>query len=92
MLFLFGSAFAEIHFDPQSPQMQFAAAEIEAAMAARGEQATVILSVDPTASLKAEGFEIKKTGKDVTVVAKVCLPMCMVIFLLISQSSAISVR
>ena len=61
---------AEVIADLQVPQSQFAASEIKAALTARGERATVTLTVDATAALKAEGFSIVKAGDGFTVIGK----------------------
>jgi hypothetical protein len=64
------SASAEVAFDPQSPQMRFAASEINEALASRGERASVALEVDPSIELKAEGFSIVQTGDGCRVIGK----------------------
>lgn len=56
--------------DAMEPQAKFAEGEIEAALAARGERADVVLRIDDGVDLKPEGFMISK-GKDaITVTGK----------------------
>ena len=63
-------ASAEVVFDPKSPQMRFAAKEINEALASRGELATITLEIDPSLELKTEGFSIVKTGDGCRVIGK----------------------
>ena len=63
-------ASAEVDFDPKSPQMRFAAKEINEALAARGVRASIAIEVDPSLDLKAEGFSIVKTGDGCRVIGK----------------------
>jgi len=63
-------ASAEVVFDPKSSQMRFVANEINQALAARGELASVTLEVDPSLELKAEGFSIVKTSDGCRVIGK----------------------
>ncbi len=69
MLFSWGVS-AEVIVDVQTPQAQFATSEIKAALTARGERATVTLTVDATAELKAEGFSIVKAANGFKVIGK----------------------
>jgi len=64
------TVFAKESFDTKSPQMQFAYNEIKAALASRGEQATISLTVDAASDLKAEGYSIFKDDKGFRVVGK----------------------
>lgn len=50
--------------------MQFAAKEINASLASRGEEATIVLTVDVNSDLKAEGFSVIKIGKGFKVIGK----------------------
>ncbi len=61
---------AKVSYDIKSPQMQFAAKEINAALAARVEQANIALTIDANSSLKAEGFSIIKEGTVIKVIGK----------------------
>lgn len=64
------SVSAKVTYDNKSPQMQFAAKEINAALAARVEKANIALSIDANSNLKAEGFSIIKEGKVIKVIGK----------------------
>lgn len=61
---------AAVTCDPLLPQLRFAAADIEAALAARGEQGAIVLTIDAASDLKAEGFAIVRTGAGCRVVGK----------------------
>jgi hypothetical protein len=61
---------AEVSFDAQVPQLQFAASEITAALTARGEQASIKLTVDAAAPLSAEGFSLTRSNTGITVIGK----------------------
>ena len=52
------------------PQVKFASNEIQASLAARGENASVVLQVDDSVDLKPEGFMIRKSGESITVTGK----------------------
>jgi hypothetical protein len=52
------------------PQVKFANDEIEASLAARGENARIVLQVDDSVDLQAEGFMIRKAGEAITVTGK----------------------
>ena len=52
------------------PQVKFANGEVQAALAARGENAKVVFQVDGSLELKAEGFKIGKVGRTITVTGK----------------------
>lgn len=61
---------AQVAYDRHSPQLQFAAQAVEAALASRGERAVVNLTVDAAADLKPEGFSIRRKGAPFTVTGK----------------------
>ena len=69
-LFVTKRSFAEIYFDARSPQMQFAATELNGALAARGEQLSIAFAVDAAAELKPEGFTIVKEAGGVKIIGK----------------------
>ena len=69
-MLLSDSAWAEVVFDPQSLPMRFAANEINAALALRGESASITLEIDPSLELKTEGFSIVKTNDGCRVIGK----------------------
>ncbi len=64
------SASADVSLGSPSPQLQFAANEINAALASRGERISLALTVDASAELKAEGFSIVKAGNGFKVIGK----------------------
>jgi len=75
LLFLAGmllshTASAVVAFDPKSPQMRFAANEIDEALSSRGERTSISLEFDPSLELKAEGFTIIKTNDGCRVIGK----------------------
>ncbi len=61
---------AAVSYDQKSPQLKFAARAVESALAARGEQAAVTLTVDTSAELKSEGFSILRDGAAFKVMGK----------------------
>ncbi len=62
--------FEQVVFEKKSPQMQFAANEIDAALTKRGEKIAIALTVDVSSNLKPEGFSIVKDGKGFKVIGK----------------------
>jgi len=71
VLTLFSSTVsAKVSYNTKLPQMQFAAKEINEALTSRGESATIVLAIDGSAKLKAEGFTIVKEGSGFKVIGK----------------------
>ena len=64
------SGHASVRFDATKPQVEFAAREIQASLAARGESADISLQIDDAADLKPEGFQIRKERGAITVTGR----------------------